>query len=97
MTTALNNRIDQLVDQLDNLRSVQSVPVVQIPPVQIVQTAPKVVYQNGDIVHGLEHLELSDRVKTVAQRMKDSGQSVNKSRIAELLDCSRTTVQKALS
>lgn len=94
---ALNNRIDQLVDQLDNLRSVQSAPVVQIPPVQIVQTAPKVIYQNGDIVHGLEHLELTDRVKAVAQRMMDSGQSVNKSRIAELLDCSRTTVQKALS
>lgn len=97
VTTALNNRIDQLVDQLDNLRSVQSVPVVQIPPVQFVQQAPKVVYQNGDIVHGLEHLELTDRVKVVAQRMRESGQSVNKSRIAELLECSRTTVQKVLS
>lgn len=96
VTNALSKRIDQLVDQLDNLRSVQSVPIVQIPPVQFVRAEPKVVYQNGDIVHGLEHLELTERVKAVAQRMLDSGQSVNKSRIAELLDCSRTTVQKAL-
>lgn len=89
----LSEQVQEMAAQLSSLKRDQSPP---IPPIQIVRQVPVSVYQNGDIVHGLEHLELPDKIKAVAQRMVDSGQKVNKSRIADLVNCSRTSVQNAL-
>lgn len=82
--------IEQLNNEIDQLKSEQS----RGKPAKSEQL---VVYQNGDIVHGTEHLELTEQIRAIAQRMVDSGQSVNKAKIARLVSCSRTTVQSALA
>lgn len=85
----LNNQLEQLNEQLDNVPTGQ--PIMQfVPGVQI-------QYKNGDILHGLEHLDTHDKIRQIAQRMTDSGQRINKSRIADLVGCARGTVQTALN
>lgn len=90
---AMTAQNEQLAAQLTSAKSVQ---VVQMPPIQMVTTAPQKVYTNGHIADDIEHLDLSDKIRVIAQRMIDAGQKVNKSKIAELVDCSRTTVQNTL-
>jgi hypothetical protein len=89
----LSKEIQQMGAQLVSLKNVQPTPIA---PIQVVRQSPMTTYKNGDILHGLEHLELTDKIKAVARRMEESGQKVNKSRISELVSCSRTTVQSTL-
>lgn len=86
----LHRRVEQLIGELDDLKSEQSAPKA------VSKDVKKPVYLNGGILHGLEHLETTEKIVSVAQRMIDSGQKVNKARIAQLLNCSRTTVTTAL-
>lgn len=85
--------INQPDEQMTNLAIIKiehqlEQPVVQLPGAKL--------YTNGHIADDIDHLPLPDKIKMIAQRMKDAGQKVNKSEIARILKCSRTTVNETL-
>ncbi|MGD9725204.1 MAG: hypothetical protein AB7R40_22495 [Nitrospiraceae bacterium] len=103
LTSDYNQRIEQLLDQLhtqDTKQSAQSEQITTLPIIRIdhqpVHPAGANLYTNGHIADDTDHLSLDDKIRAVAQRMLDAGQKVNKSEIARILGCSRTTVNNVL-
>lgn len=107
LTSDYTQRIEQLLDQIDILTAGRTpktehltmLPIIRIdhqPDQQTVQLPGAKLYTNGHIADDIDHLPLADKIKVIAQRMKDAGQKVNKSEIARLLNCSRTTVNETL-
>lgn len=100
ITTGLHHNHEHLtiapVDQPDQFTMPAIIKIDHKPVQQTVQLPGAKLYTNGHIADDTDHLPLSDKIRIVAQRMIDAGQKVNKSEIARLLKCSRTTVNETL-
>lgn len=87
-------------EQLITVSPDQSDQIPMLPIIRIehptVQPVGAKLYTNGHIADDIAHLTLDDKIRTIAQRMIDAGQKVNKSEIARILSCSRTTVNTVL-
>lgn len=84
------------IDQSGQIPNLAIIRIDHQPDQPTVQLPGAKLYTNGHIADDLDHLSLPDKIKMIAQRMKDAGQKVNKSEIARLLKCSRTTVNETL-
>ncbi|MCB0063492.1 MAG: hypothetical protein KDE19_15325 [Caldilineaceae bacterium] len=88
-----SDQIDQLCEEIDQMESAQTAqPIAQV----ITLPADQKVYKNGHIADDIEHLELHEQIRVVAQRQLESIGKVNKSAIARTLNCSPNTVRAAL-
>lgn len=96
LTTGQQAQPDQLTtDARDQSEQMPMLPIIKIAHGTDQLTITK-LYTNGHIADDIDHLNLDDKIRTIAQRMIDAGQKVNKSEIARILNCSRTTVNNVL-
>lgn len=84
------------IDPSDQLARLPIIKIEHQPEQSTVQLLGAKLYTNGHIADDTDHLPLPDKIKVIAQRMKDAGQKVNKSEISRILKCSRTTVNETL-
>lgn len=101
VNSELYSEVEQLREQLREQLAVNSRLYSEVEQLRVHRTVQQsdnvyTVYKNGDILHGLEDLEPTEKIVAVAQRQAATESGINKTKIAELVGVSRTTVYNAL-